>query len=169
MEEIYSKNINDQYLSLATGSENFKFKFRNTNEEIIYKTEDKMYELDTQIDNICRSQIVVVEQCEYFESLSEEDQNKYRFPCQLLSPLRYYWDQKFRKSISDQYFREAKVLKVKDMMALKKAFNDKLEFLKNQKAVNINELKEQFRKNFTKSLDHKSFQYKDFMKKYLQK
>ena len=52
MEEIYFKNINDQYLSLATGSENFKFKFRNTNEEQIYKTEDKMYDLDTQIDNI---------------------------------------------------------------------------------------------------------------------
>lgn len=47
MEEVYWKNINDQYLSLATGSENFKFKFRNTNEELIYKTEDKMYELDT--------------------------------------------------------------------------------------------------------------------------
>lgn len=47
MEEIYFTNINDQYLSLATGSENFKFKFRNTNEEGIYKTEDKMYELDT--------------------------------------------------------------------------------------------------------------------------
>lgn len=47
MEEVYWKNINDRYLSLATGSENFKFKFRNTNEENIYKTEDKMYELDT--------------------------------------------------------------------------------------------------------------------------
>jgi len=55
MEEIYYKNLNDQYLSLAIGTENFKFKFRNTNEEQIYKTEDKMYELDTQIDNILKS------------------------------------------------------------------------------------------------------------------
>lgn len=47
MDEIYYSNINDQYLSLATGSENFKFKFRNFAEEIVYKTEDKMYELDT--------------------------------------------------------------------------------------------------------------------------
>lgn len=58
-------------------------------------------------------------------------------------------------------------MKSKDMMALKKAFTDKLEFLRNQKTVNLGDLKEQFRKNFTKSLDHKSFQYKDFMKKYL--
>ena len=60
-------------------------------------------------------------------------------------------------------------MKSKDMMALKKAFTYKLEFLRNQKTINLGDLKEQFRKNFTKSLDHKSFQYKDFMKKYLQK
>ena len=59
MEEIYHRNLNDQYLSLAIGTENFKFKFRNTNEEQIYKTEDKMYELDTQIDNIQKSQAII--------------------------------------------------------------------------------------------------------------
>lgn len=92
MEEIYWKNINDQYLSLATGSENFKFKFRNTNEENIYKTEDKMYELDTQIDNIQKSLQIVTDQCDYFETLSEEEQAKYKFPCMRLNPLRFYWD-----------------------------------------------------------------------------
>lgn len=44
-----------------------------------------------------------------------------------------------------------------------------MEFLRNHKSSNINEYKDNFRKNFTKSLDHKSFQYKDFIKKYLQK
>ena len=47
---VYHKNLNDVYLSLATGSENKKF--RNTNEDKIYTIEDKMYEYDTQIDNI---------------------------------------------------------------------------------------------------------------------
>ena len=55
------------------------------------------------------------------------------------------------------------------MAALKKAFNDKLEFLKNQKNLNITEIKDSLKKNFTKSLDHKSFQFKDFMKKFQQK
>ena len=72
-DEIYHKNINDQYLSLATGSENFKFKFRNTNEEQIYKTEDKMYELDTQIDNIERSYDIISKQCDEFDMLPEAD------------------------------------------------------------------------------------------------
>jgi len=43
------------------------------------------------------------------------------------------------------------------MASLKKAFTDKLEFLKNHKSANLNELKDLFRKNFNKSLDHKSF------------
>jgi len=71
MFDVYFQNLNDKYLSLATGSENFKFKFRNTNEENIYKTEDKMYEIDTQIDNIRKSQSIVYQQQEFFETLSE--------------------------------------------------------------------------------------------------
>ena len=48
VEELFVKNLNNRYLSLATGSEgNFKFKVRNSYEEVIYKTEDKLYELDS--------------------------------------------------------------------------------------------------------------------------
>jgi len=86
-----------------------------------------------------------------------------------LSPLRYYWDQRFRKQINEVYFDKGKTIKAKEMMNLKKTFNDKLEFLRNQKASSINDHKDNFRKNFTKSLDHKSFQYKDFMNKFLKK
>lgn len=42
---VYHLNLNDLYLSLATGSENKKF--RNTNEDKIYTIEDKIYEYDT--------------------------------------------------------------------------------------------------------------------------
>ena len=86
-----------------------------------------------------------------------------------LQPLRFYWDKKFKKLMHDQYFDETKILKSKEMADLKKQFTNKLEFLINQKKSVLPELTDQFRKNFTKSLDHKSFQFKDFMKKYLQK
>ena len=89
--------------------------------------------------------------------LPEAEQNTYKFPFTILTPLRLYWDQKFRKSIHEQYFKEGKVLKAKEMASLKQQFVTKLEFLKNHKASNINEYKDMFRKNFTKSLDHKSF------------
>jgi hypothetical protein len=42
----------------------------------------------------------------------------------------------------DQYFKEGKVLGQRGMDALKKTFTDKLEFLRNQKSTNIEELKE---------------------------
>lgn len=75
MEEVYWKNLNDQYLSLAIGQENVENgeqKFRNTNVENIYKTEDKMYEIDTQIDNIEKSLSIVQSELEKFEAMSEE-------------------------------------------------------------------------------------------------
>ena len=56
-------------------------------------------------------------------------------------------------------------MKSKEMANLKKAFTDKLEFLRNHKSASINEIKDQLRKNFTKSLDHKSCVYKAFIKK----
>ena len=42
----YKKFLNDQYLMVATGQENYKFKVRNVNEEQIYKNEDDMFRLD---------------------------------------------------------------------------------------------------------------------------
>lgn len=164
-DEVYWKNLNDIYLSLATGSENKKF--RNTNEDKIYTIEDKMYEYDTQIDNIQKSYNIVCKQVELFETLTPAEQALYKFPVQKLQPLRFYWDKKFKKLIHDQYFDGSKVLKTKEMSDLKKQFTNKLEFLENQKKQMLPELTDQFRKNFTKSLDHKSFQFKDFMKKYL--
>ena len=74
-----------------------------------------------------------------------------------MSPLKHYWDQKFKRSIQEQYLKEGKQLKSKDLQAFEHAINEKLEYLKNQKNMSQNENKEQLKKNFTKSLDHKSF------------
>mgnify|MGYP006999480976 CR=1 FL=1 len=57
----------------------------------------------------------------------------------------------------EQYFKESKILKSREMASMKKKFEIQLEFLNNQKSPKLNELKDAFRKNFTKSLDHKSF------------
>lgn len=157
MEDVYYKNLNDRYLSLALGTENYKFKFRNINEENVYKAEDKLYEHDTQIDNTRRSYKVVNKILKQYEELSEQEKANYKFPVNQLNPLRFYWDHKFRKSINEQYFKEGKITKEKDLKALKKVLSDRLDYLKTGKTSGIGEIKENFRKNFTKSLDHKSF------------
>lgn len=46
----YSAFLNERYLSLSMGSENFKCRIRNLNEDLIFKNEDDMYKIDTQID-----------------------------------------------------------------------------------------------------------------------
>ena len=73
--EFYKKLLNDDYLSLATGSENYKFKVRNLNEEIIYKTEDDMFKIDFQIDMFEKCLKVIQEQIAVYEELKA--QNKY--------------------------------------------------------------------------------------------
>jgi histone deacetylase complex regulatory component SIN3 len=47
---FYRDLLNDKYLSLSKGSENFKFKVRNIHEDLIFKNEDDMYKLDSQIE-----------------------------------------------------------------------------------------------------------------------
>jgi len=41
------------------GSENFKFKIRNINEDNIFKNEDEMYKLDTQIEMFEKCQQII--------------------------------------------------------------------------------------------------------------
>ena len=71
-------------------------------------------------------------------------------------------------SIFETFFKEGKVLKEKDLSLLKKAVADRLEFLQNEKERSLLDIKDQFKKYFAKSLDHKSLKYsKDFNSRYL--
>ena len=58
---------------------------------------------------------IISEQVTYFESLSEADQMKYKFPYNQLNPLRFYWDKTFRNRIQEQYFKETKVIRHKEI------------------------------------------------------
>lgn len=55
----YQNELNEGYLSLSMGSENFKSKSRNINEEFIFKNEDEMYKLDTQIEMFRKCQDII--------------------------------------------------------------------------------------------------------------
>lgn len=44
---VYREFLNDVYLMLSLGSENYGFKVRNHNEDLIFKNEDSMFKLDT--------------------------------------------------------------------------------------------------------------------------
>ena len=49
--------------------------------------------------------------------------------------MRQYWDQKFRRSINDQYLKDGKNLRLKELKAFENTLKEKLEFLMNQKKM----------------------------------
>jgi len=66
---FYQQFLNERYLSLSMGSENFKFKIRNVNEDLMFKNEDEMYKLDTQIEMFQKCLNVVQEEITRFDEL----------------------------------------------------------------------------------------------------
>ena len=53
--EICQKTLNDRYVSVSTGQDDFRFKTKNPNEELLFKNEDEMYQTDhkiLQLENI---------------------------------------------------------------------------------------------------------------------
>lgn len=100
--------------------------------------------------------------------MPEAEQATFKFPLERLSPLRQYWEHRWKKQITEQFFREGKVVRERELLALRKAVADRLEFLRSQKNHAISDIREQFRKNFSRSLDHKSLQYnRDFHSKFV--
>ena len=49
---ICKEVLNENFSTLATGSENFKSKGKNLYEEALFKVEDEMYKVDYELFNI---------------------------------------------------------------------------------------------------------------------
>ena len=52
IKELCKEIFNDDYSSLPTGSESFKFKTKNQYEDVLFRTEDDMYKIDHELGNI---------------------------------------------------------------------------------------------------------------------
>lgn len=89
---FYKGFLNDKYLSLSLGSESYKFKMRNANEDAIFKNEDDMYKLDTQIENFRKCLDILNAEIARYQDLSSSQQKDYQFPWNKFRPLMYYWE-----------------------------------------------------------------------------
>ena len=54
--------FNDDYSSLPTGSESFKFKTKNQYEDVLFRLEDEMYKADYDIGNFLKTMTVLEEE-----------------------------------------------------------------------------------------------------------
>ena len=53
-----------------------------------------------------------------------------------------YWENRWRRSISETFFKDGKILKEKELLMLKKAVADRFEFLKNEKERYLPEIRD---------------------------
>lgn len=71
LERELAKTLNDRYCSSTIGTENFKFKIRNPNEEALFKNEDDMYEVDHEMIQFESCKKTLIKEQEYCETLTE--------------------------------------------------------------------------------------------------
>ena len=98
---VYRDNLNDRYLSLATGSEktetNQQHNIKNSFAEKLYQNEDRLYVRDSHIDNVKKSYYRICKILERFRASSPEEQASFKFPLHELNPLRQYWEHRLAR------------------------------------------------------------------------
>jgi hypothetical protein len=71
---------------------------------MIFKNEDEMYKLDTQIEMFEKCQGIIEKEIKSFDKLSEHNKTlkekvKYEFPRHKFKPLMYYWEKKYKDAL----------------------------------------------------------------------
>ena len=159
--------LNERYLSLSMGSENFKCRIRNSNEDLIFKNEDEMYKYDTQIEMFRKCHDVVEQEIKIFEALGPKEKAKYEFPRNKFRPLMFYWEKKYKDAFNA--FLHGKSFHRDQLIQLKEGLGGKLQDLQEAKYDQLSQFEDVFKKHFIKSLDHRNIQYKEFIRKFLNK
>jgi hypothetical protein len=114
-----------------------------------------------------KCQDVVEQEIEIYDQLSPKEKAKYEFPRDKFRPLMFYWEKKYKDALIP--FLMCKNIGRELLVQLRDGLGGKLQELQNQKFDQLGQFEEIFKKNFIKSLDHRNIQYKEFIKKFLNK
>lgn len=126
-----------------------------------------MYKLATQIEMFQKCRDVVEVEIQEYDLLSAKERAKYEFPRHKFSPLMHYWEKKYKDALIP--FLMSKNCTRDSLISLRDGLGGKLQDLQNQKYDQLGQFEETFKKHFIKSLDHRNIQYKEFIKKFLNK
>lgn len=161
--EIACKEINDEWLSVVTGSEDFSFKVmrKNQYEEHLFNSEDERFELDMAINGYDTS----IQMLEEIRQEATMEREGYKFNRDKYSTIKF-------KAIKEAYGEVSKgmienlsiqPLRTTEFMLKRlKGYRDSCLLQKQQ----LNEIwKNLCENNFYKSLDHKSFYFRQSEKK----
>ena len=120
-----------------------------------------MYKFDTQIEMFEKCQNIIENEIKNYDAMAQKA--KYQFPMHKFRPLMYYWQKKYKDALIP--LLQHKPFQRDYLIFLRAGLGGKLQELQNQKLDQEQTFLDVYRKNFKKSLDHRSFQYKEFMKK----
>ena len=79
------------YTSLPTGSESFKFKYKNQYEDVLFRTEDEMYKIDNDICNYRKTMKVLEEEKNKLDAMAPGDRDQYKLCPRRFNTLRLKW------------------------------------------------------------------------------
>lgn len=160
--------LNDVWVSVPTGSEDFTFKNmrKNQYEEVLFKCEDERYELDLVVELNCSAIRALEKFTLEFEKLSEEEANNYKIKTPLdilhVRSIERLYGEKGAEIIEGLYANPVVAIPV----ILNRLKQKDQEWTNSRREWNKvwHEVTE---KNYYKSLDHQSFFFKQQEKKNL--
>jgi len=157
--------LNDTWVSVATGTEdlNFKTMRKNQYEESIFRAEDERFELDTTIETNSATIQLLQPIAAEIAGLSEQEKRRYK-----LSPLSAMHCKSIRRLYGAQGTQVIELMHkcpAAAVGALVTRLQQKDEEWRALRAQCSKTWKEVYEKNYTKSLDHRSFYFKQGDKK----
>ena len=161
--------LNNQWVSVPYGSEDFSFKHmrKNPYEDALFKVEDERFDSDLAIEQIKYTLNILEAAQEEIRKLPPDQQRDYQLDRKIFTPTKLkpifnvYGDhgQKFKELLEHEPVRALPVVIGR--------LRSKLEaWLTNSKQEKERLWKETAEKNFSKSLDHRSFYFKQNEKKF---
>jgi paired amphipathic helix protein Sin3a len=167
--ELDQSVLNKNWVSVPMGSEHFSFHTKNQYEEALFKTEDERYEHDIYI---LSSRTLTKELKQIYEEIQARKLSQFQAFKEyrhLIKPWQLGW-------ILHMYDTEEKKTSIKDYLnqdlekALYMIINLCIQNLQDaelKQASKVKTWKKTQQQNFSKSLDYRSFHFKQNEKKYL--
>ncbi|CAG9310396.1 unnamed protein product [Blepharisma stoltei] len=158
-----NEKLNSQWISVPYGSEDFSFRnFRkNVFEDALFKCEDERYELDMTIESAMSTLRLLEKAEEKMNSLSPEQQRSFQFNEKAFDSIHMRSIQSIYSEHAPKIIETLKRNPVKALPVVVLRLKSKIDGWTKQSKLESERLwGETVEKNFWKSLDHRSFYFK---------
>ncbi|KAK9905961.1 hypothetical protein WJX75_009654 [Coccomyxa subellipsoidea] len=161
--------VNDIWVSVTSGSEDYSFKHmrKNQYEEALFRCEDDRFELDMVIESNASAVRAITPLVQQLSEMTPDEKANWRLPPNTLTPIHY---RAIQKIYGEQGPTVVDLVKKNPAVALGVVLPrllQKDEEWRKTKASMAKLWQKVYEANYHKSLDHRSFYFKQTDKKYL--